>query len=439
MGTELTSSPLHKKIPNQLPRFNTLSEWLAWQQILHFSSIDLGLDRCKHVAHQMNLLSPDFKVITVAGTNGKGSSARMLETILTGAGFHVGCFTSPHLIRYNERIRVDSVEIGDDEICGAFDRIDCAREEVSLTYFEFSALAALDIFKRQGVDLAILEVGLGGRLDAVNMLDADVVLLCSIAMDHEAWLGNDRESIGFEKAGVFRTRKPVVCTDIDLPDSVIEHALTVAAPLFLDGEDFSIEVSNDSWQWHADDLCLKNLPVPDPYNKRQLQNASGVMKVLQLIADEFPVQHKTIVQSLHDFQLQGRCQIISGDIPLVLDVAHNLQSAQNLVHCLQNMSGAVNTHLIIGMLGDKNHRAILEALSKVTDFWYVVGLDDERSATVQKLHEGLRELEIENGVSVCNGVDDALLLAQSHAQVGDRIVITGSFITVATALTLMSV
>jgi len=236
------------------PRFASLEEWLRWQENLHFTAIDLGLDRCREVAGRLQLSPFVPFVISIAGTNGKGSSAHMLESILRAAGYRVGLYTSPHLVRYNERIRVNGREAGDRVICDAFDRVDRARGNISLTYFEFGTLAAIDIFRSGAVDIAVMEVGLGGRLDAVNILDADISMITTIDMDHQQWLGNDRDSIGREKSGIFRSGRPAVCADPDPPASVPESAGMAGADLLLSGLDYCWEIHGDNWSWSARDI-----------------------------------------------------------------------------------------------------------------------------------------------------------------------------------------
>ncbi|MEE9551556.1 MAG: Mur ligase family protein, partial [Gammaproteobacteria bacterium] len=247
-------------------RFQTLAEWLAWQESLHFTAIELGLDRCLSVADTLGLLQPNYTVISVAGTNGKGSSVAMLESILRHAGYKTACYTSPHLVRYNERIQIKGEEVTDKALCKAFDRIDKARGDISLTYFEFGTLAALDIFQRSGIDIAILEVGLGGRLDAVNCLDADIALVTSIDIDHENWLGSDRESIAREKAGIFRTSRPAICSDPNPPDSLLRYADSQDTPLYLQDHDYKYQITKDTWLWQTDSIRYANLPKPDLYN-----------------------------------------------------------------------------------------------------------------------------------------------------------------------------
>ena len=415
-------------------RFPTLQEWLSWQQKLHFTSIDLGLERCTGVARELGLLSPDYRIITIAGTNGKGSCAMMLDMIMRRAGYRSGCYTSPHLHRYNERIRVDGLEVSDDKLCSSFSRIDQARHDVSLTYFEFGTLAALDIFQHSQLDVAILEVGLGGRLDAVNMLDADVALLCTIDIDHVRWLGQDRNAIGHEKAGIFRPRRPAVCADPDPPESVMRHAAAIGTELYVSGRDFFYEINGDSWSWHSRGRSLHDLPRPDPYNDRQVQNAAAVLMVLELLQRDFPMAQEILRGALAAFQAPGRCQVVNDEIPVVFDVAHNPQAVANLKNCLEKMPPVKSTHMVVGFLNDKDYAQMLQLLSGRAEYWYLVSLEDERRLDAKVLMEHLTGPGLTGKVSVFDSVAQAMSSARTRAVRGDRIVVTGSFITVGAAM-----
>ena len=415
-------------------RFNTLHEWLAWQEGLHFTAIELGLDRCMSVADTMGLLQPDYAVISVAGTNGKGSSVNMLRSILTHAGYTTGSYTSPHLIRYNERISVNGIEVTDAALCKAFDRVDRARGDISLTYFEFGTLAALDIFQRAGIDIAILEVGLGGRLDAVNCLDADVALIASIDLDHEHWLGPDRETIAREKAGIMRSQSIAVCSDSAPPRSLIDHANTLGTKLYLLKQDYDYQVCGNSWTWQWDEVTYPGLPHPSIYNSRQIQNAAGVLMALTVLSDRFPVNVHAIRQGLLEFNLNGRFQIVPDKAQLVLDVAHNRQAAELLVQNLRQLPVSGNTHILIGMLSDKNHRAIFNEISALADFWHLVTLDGPRGTKSETLNKVLAAMGITENVSCYDTVADALDNIRAVVKPQDRIVITGSFLTVGAAI-----
>lgn len=414
-------------------RFNSLNEWLAWQERLHFSKIELGLERCRRVASNMGLLKPSYTVVSVAGTNGKGSSVKMLSKILHLAGYRVGCYTSPHLIDYNERISINGSDVTDEKLCESFNRINAAREGISLTYFEFGTLAALDIFNND-VEIAVLEVGLGGRLDAVNILDADVSLITSIDLDHQKWLGYSRESIGNEKAGIFRGNVPAVCSDPNPPYSVIDYAEKIGTPLFVSGRDYFYEHNNKTWSWRYCDKELNYLPRPFKYSDFQLQNAAGVLMVLEKIKEKYFVSAANIKNSLNDFHLDGRMQFIQGDILTILDVAHNRGSVKALVENLENIPSLGKTHLVIGMLEDKEHIDFFRQLIPVVDTWNIVKLSHERASSTEFLVSCLNSIEITDNVRDFASLEDCLEDLEKTSIAGDRIVITGSFITVGTAL-----
>ena len=380
-------------------------------------------------------MQPGVTVINIAGTNGKGSSVAMLEQMLSASGYKVGSYASPHLLHYNERICVDGMPVSDAVLCAAFDRIDRARGDISLTYFEFGTLAALDIFHRTDRELIIMEVGLGGRLDAVNILDADVALVTTIDMDHESWLGYDRDSIGSEKAGIFRPMRPAICSDLHPPESIFASAERTGAHLYLSGRDFSYELEQDSWHWMSGTSRLNALPKPGFNNDRQVQNAAGVLMVLQQLATAFPVAEAIIRRCLCDFRLAGRFQVIPAAIPCILDVAHNPQAATALADNLSRLPLTGRTHLISGMLKDKNHEAVLQALVGVADDWYLASLAGDRGARAGQLAEAVPECSDKAGaVRLYDGVAAAIEAARTAARAGDRIVITGSFITVGEAI-----
>lgn len=415
-------------------RFTRLADWLAWQEELHFTSIELGLERCLTVAGRMGLLQPGYHVISVAGTNGKGSSAHMLRSILSHAGYAVGSYISPHLVRYNERICLNGMEATDEMICAAFDRVDRARGDISLTYFEFGTLAAFDIFQRAGIDVAVLEVGLGGRLDAVNCLDADAALITAIDLDHEKWLGWDRETIGREKAGIMRTGAVAVCSDPEPPRTLLEHAAALGVNLQLAGRDFYSHVTNRCWEWRSGGQTFSNLPRPSLYNVRQLENAAGVLMVLLALAERLPVPDAAIRRGLEEFNLNGRFQIVPDRAQLILDVAHNPQSMQLLASNLKGLPVAGSTHVIIGMLNDKNHPAIFKAIMDQVDCWHLVSLEGPRGTASDTLGEELAALDITGTIASYHSVAEAINHVRTLVGPQDRIVVTGSFLTVGAAL-----
>ena len=424
----ISTQPFHDR------QYFSLDEWLLWQESFHYTAIELGLDRCMTVATNLGLLKPEHHIISIAGTNGKGSSAKMLSSILTHAGYKVGCYTSPHIINYNERIQIDGIEIDDTTLCNSFARIDRARGNISLTYFEFGTLAAMDIFRDSSVDIAILEVGLGGRLDAVNCFDADVALVTSIDLDHQNWLGKDRESIAREKAGILRASAPAICSDFDPPVSLLGYAEKLNTRIYTGGEDFNYKINGDKWFWWSDKNQFDVLPTPSLYNEAQIQNASGVLMVLETLADRFPVGNEAIVRGLAEFKLNGRFQIVPDTAQIILDVAHNCESARNLVTNLQKIPVNGTTYLLIGMLKDKDHYSVFTQLETIADFWHIVPLDAPRGTEANSLGKVLSAMHVEDRTSVHQSIPDALDNIRSIVNPDDRIVITGSFLTVAAAI-----
>ncbi len=415
-------------------RFDNLCDWLGWQEELHFTAIELGLDRCTVVAENMGLLDPDFTVISVAGTNGKGSSVTMMEAILGNSGYKTGCYTSPHLIRYNERIKLDGVEVSDEMLCESFSRIDHARGDISLTYFEFGTLAALDIFHQANVDVALLEVGLGGRLDAVNCLDADVALVTSVDLDHMQWLGPDRETIGREKAGIFRGDKPAICSDPHPPETVLQYAEEIGATLYIPGRDFNYQLSEDNWSWQWGSVIYENLPRPDQYNSCQIQNAAGVLMVLNTLTSKLPIKAGAIEKGLENFSLTGRFQMLTKGTQIILDVAHNNQSAKMLVHNLKQFPNSGKTHIIIGMLKDKDRNSILGELIEIADYWHTVTISNPRGTDSETIKNELLDLGVTVPISESDTVANTFLKLQKETGMHDRIVVTGSFLSVGDAI-----
>jgi dihydrofolate synthase/folylpolyglutamate synthase len=414
-------------------RFPTLQAWLDWQETLHPSAIDLGLERPGKVLRALGLESPQHTVITVAGTNGKGSSVAMLERILLAAGYRVGCYTSPHLLRYNERIRIQGKEVADEALCQSFERIDRVRGETSLTYFEFGTLAAFDLFAQGALDVVVLEVGLGGRLDAVNLLDADVALVTAVDIDHAAWLGNDRERIGREKAGIFRHDRPAVCSDPQPPSSLLACAAELDTRLYRLGSDFHYQDAVDSWTWRCGKQQRHALPHPALRGPFQLQNAAGVLMVLELLSEQLPVSHQHLRQGLLSVALPGRFQVLPGEIPMIVDVAHNPQSAAALAENLRQMPSAGRTRAVVAMLADKDQSGVIRALVDRVDDWYVAGLDVERGGDGRDL-AAIIAAEAATAPACFASVAEACAQARAEAGAGDRIIVFGSFYTVAEVL-----
>ncbi|VAW74968.1 Dihydrofolate synthase @ Folylpolyglutamate synthase [hydrothermal vent metagenome] len=414
-----------------MPRFRTLTDWLNWQETLHPVAIDLGLERVAAVAGKLKCLQLAPVVITVAGTNGKGSTLAILESILRLAGYRVGCYTSPHLFFYNERLRIDEESVADQLWCDAFERIDTLRGETSLTYFEFGTLAALDIMQRDTLDVALLEVGLGGRLDAVNIIDADAAIVTSIGLDHMEWLGDTREAIGFEKAGIFRAGRPAICGDTNPPDSLLEKAADSGAQLQVLGRDFHVRHSGKRWHWQGCSSHYQDLPWPALAGAHQLANAASALAALDSLYNRLPVNETAVSGGLKCVELAGRVQILPGKVEQVLDVSHNAQAALALVDALRHRHLSGTTHAVIGMMRDKDIDAFVKILGGQVDHWYPVGLNCERAFSSDQLATSLRNAEVNRPVQPCQSVVEAQTALHDKVQEGDRVLVCGSFYTVA--------
>jgi dihydrofolate synthase/folylpolyglutamate synthase len=417
-----------------MPRFNSLADWLTWQETLHPSKIDLGLERVARVAGRMRLLAPGHGVITIAGTNGKGSSIAMLEAILLSAGYCTGCYSSPHLLRYNERIRIAGKEVDDATLCAAFDAVDQARGDTSLSYFEFGTLAALFIFSQSSLDIALLEVGMGGRLDAVNILDADTALVTAIDIDHSAWLGEDRNTIGKEKAGIFRADRPAICSDPEPPASVFRQAQTLSARWYGLGSEFDWTSTGRGWSWQTPCKVYADLPAPALHGTHQFNNAAGVLMVLETLAGQFPVSRAAIEQGLATVALPGRFQVLPGTIETILDVAHNPASAAELAQLLGQRRIRGYTRLVLGMQADKDVATFIAMLAPVVDHWYLATLPGERGLSAQDLQQQIGDTGVQKRAQLFPGVETAFVQAHADAEEGDRVVVCGSFVTVAEVL-----
>ncbi len=415
-------------------RFERLTDWLRWQEGLHPRTIDLGLTRIKQVMDRLDLVRPAPLVISVGGTNGKGSCSIMLEAILRAAGQRVGTYLSPHLLRYNERIRIDGVMIDDAALCQAFARIDAARGDISLTYFEFGTLAALLLFAAAGLDVAVLEVGLGGRLDAVNAVDADLALIASIQMDHMEWLGSTLDAIGREKAGIARPGRPVVYASLQPPQGFLQAVAD--SRLYQPGIDYHWrQESASSWQWHDRQREFIDLSLPALPGSFQLANAAAVIQSLVLLQGQggLSITREAINQGLRQTALPGRFQRLGGPIECILDVAHNPAAAQSLLENLAQQP-AGRRYTVLGMLADKDVEAFAAILDAQTDYWLLGGLNGSRGLSGEALARRLSQTVPAAKVGVYATVMDAYRQALSSSVPGDRILVTGSFHTVAEVL-----
>lgn len=453
----------------------SLNDWLSYLETLHHKAIDLGLERAKLVATDLGLLKPAPLVITVGGTNGKGTTCRTLEMILLEAGFRVGVYSSPHLIRYNERVRIQGKELKDHEHSVAFDFIEQGRGENSLTYFEFGTLAALHLFNIHQLDVVILEVGLGGRLDSCNIIDADIAVITSIDIDHIDWLGDNRDDIAREKAGIFRAHKPAIVGETHIPHTLFEVAKEKHTPVFAVGQSWHFTLHKNDWSWFGNDLQLTNLPYP----KIPVQNAATALATLYyagLLApsDSKWIREEQIKKALTKTSLSGRFQVIETQqnsenktVPrVIVDVAHNPHAARYLaqqVHLSKaDLAVDAKIHFVIGMLADKDIKNTLLTLAPLVDAWYFADLDVPRGAKALMLKDALltgmneanNQIEQQGKASdndqahnafsadiksiTCT---DSVITAYQHAKAnsgeGDLIIVCGSFFTVAEILSEM--
>lgn len=414
-------------------RFSNLSEWLSWLENLPPKAINLGLERVKTVLQQAGLTKPAPYVITVAGTNGKGSCVALLEAILLAGGHKVGCYTSPHLLRYNERIKINGQPVSDLTLCEAFASIDAICKDISLTYFEFGTLAAFYLFKQQALDVVVLEVGLGGRLDAVNSIDNDLAMISGVDFDHMNYLGNTREAIGFEKAGIMRHEKPIVYGGIDIPASIIHQAQQVGSPLYFLGRDYYYQVTDASWQWQSSRNCYTHLPLP----QLAVQNVATVLQTHELLPSKFQVNLAMLKLCIAKTQLAGRFQHITlpKQATLILDVAHNPQSCILLAERLRAEPCQGITYGLVAMLKDKDIAGSLQPLLKVIDCWYVAGLTVARGATATLMGGYLNQLGVANYTAQPD-ITDAYQQIITKLKPHDRIIVFGSFYTVGAILAL---
>lgn len=403
---------------------SSLAVWLDYLANIHTSAIDLGLDRVQAVAQKANLTKPAPTVITVAGTNGKGSTCAIMEAILLDAGYRVGVYSSPHLIRYNERVRINGLELSDEKHAQSFSFIEELRGEISLSLFEFGTLAALRLFQTEKVDVVLLEVGLGGRLDATNVVDHDVSVITSLAIDHVDWLGDDINVIGYEKAGIYRSGKPAICGQPKPPATVAAHADDIGAQLHQVGIQFNYElVSDTTWNWRSGRFELTQLPIPS----LPLPNAATALMALGCA--ELDLSDVNIVSGLKNVTLAGRMQKISDAPTIILDVAHNPHSAQYLADQLQQRYAQRTIHMVVGMLHDKDVESTLKQLQPISSAWYPASLSGPRAAKAEELCRHLEQYvgQFTNPVS-------AFEAAMAQAKENDVIVVVGSFHTVGEVL-----
>lgn len=416
----------------------SLQQWLEYQQGTHARPIDLSLERVREVAARLRLLQWQCPIAIVAGTNGKGSTATLLAQLLHTSGRRVGLFTSPHLLRYNERVQIATIAVSDATLVAAFERIEAARGAITLTFFEYGTLAALLAFREAQVEAMVLEVGLGGRLDATNIIDADVAVLCSIGLDHRQWLGDTLDAIGAEKAGIFRPRQAVVLGSAQMPASVWRRLAELECRTLTAERDFSWRIDGagfeaERWDYHSQRCSLSELPAPALRGAIQYRNAASALTARQLLAVPGGCDRERVADALRGVRLPGRFQVVSGEIEWILDVAHNEPAAQVLAQALSARPSRGRTWAVAGLLEDKDAAAIGRALDAHIDRWILSGIGEEpRGLSAEALAARLPALR--GAVEQAPTVSAACERARRQAQPGDRIVVFGSFHVVGPAL-----
>ncbi len=410
-------------------QLSTISEWLDYIGSVHKTDMDLGLDRIRAVANKLNLLPVNCPVIVVGGTNGKGSVVAGLESIYLAAGYRVGSFTSPFLFKHNEEVKVNRQLASDQDFCQAFANIEAARGGVTLTPFEYHTLAALIIFQEARPDVLILEIGLGGRLDAVNIVDADVAVITSIGIDHVEWLGNTRETIAIEKAGIFRQDKPAVCGDQDPPSTLLQAADDKQVQLYQQGRDFSFTENRESWTWQKG----QETPIIFSRNHLLTQNMSTVLMAVDCMQTKLPVDEAAIRRGLHDVQIIGRMQQFEGDVIEIFDVSHNPHAAHELSRRLHERKVTGKTVAVFSMLADKDMTGTLLELRHEIAEWYVGPIINKRGAKPEQIKSAFQKAFIHN-MKMFDSLLVAYQAAKKDVKPGDRIVVFGSFYVVSELL-----
>ncbi len=411
----------------------SLAEWLGYLERVHPQTIAMGLERVLQVKQAL-ALAPVFPLITVGGTNGKGSCCAMLEAVLHQAGYRTGVYTSPHLLRYNERVRIASEDASDDTLCRAFERVEAARGHIALTYFEFGTLAAMLVFAAAGVDAAIIEVGLGGRLDAVNAFDADCALVTSIDIDHVEYLGATREAIGYEKAGIFRSERPAICAEGDPPASLAGHARAIGARLLLIDRDFGYSADQGQWQYWGPGGKRHGLPLPVLRGDYQLSNAAACLTALDQMRDRLPVTAQDIRSGLLRAEIPGRFQVLPGQPVVILDVAHNPHAARALAANLARLPPAGKTIAVFAMFKDKDIAGVVNAMTGRITHWLVATTEGARGATAEQLAREVTRVGAAQSLEVFDDVVSAWSAACKLASGNDKIIVFGSFLTVSAVM-----
>jgi dihydrofolate synthase/folylpolyglutamate synthase len=411
----------------------TLAQWLAYLEQLHPQAIAMDLERVSRVAREL-AIAADFPIITVGGTNGKGSCCAMLEAILLHAGYRVGCYTSPHLLSYNERVRIGGKAVDDEVLCSAFTGIEAVRGDTSLTYFEFGTLAAMQAFATAAVDVAILEVGLGGRLDAVNAFDADCAVVVSVDLDHQDYLGDTRDAIGREKAGIFRAGRPAICADAEPPASLVARAREIGAELSVINRDFGYVAEPHQWRYWGPGGKRYGLPYPALRGVFQLGNAAACLTALDSLRGRLPVTAQDLRSGLLQAEVAGRFQVLPGRPLVILDVAHNPHAARALAANLASMPAGGRTLAVCAMFKDKDIAGVIAAVKAHITQWLVADAESARGASAAQFATELARAGVSAPVEQFSDVAAAWRAACELAAVNDKIIVFGSFLTVAAVM-----
>lgn len=411
-----------KKLNQSHSSEKSLEEWLSYLESIHHTEIDMGLTRIKLVAERLSIDLGQSIVITVAGTNGKGTTCAFLENYLLNIDKSVAVYSSPHIERFNERLRINKVDIDDQPLIDAFEKIELARKDVSLTYYEYTTLAALIVLAKVKPDVIVLEVGLGGRLDATNMIDADIAVLTTVDLDHQAFLGDTRELIGREKAGIFRANRPAVIGDVNPPESVLKYGKDISANLICRNDDFQTATSNGNWHWQSDELNYQDLPQPSiPMDN--VATAISVLSIMPIMLDR-----KIIVETIEQTKVAGRTEMFKEHCDVMLDVGHNPLAARYLANVL-NQRGYQRVIAVVGMLADKDIKSTLKPLYPVIDRWHICDLDVPRGANAETFKNFIENDD--DRMHYFNNVEDGYSMALSEASENDLVLVFGSFFTVA--------
>ena len=420
-------------MPIEPPLSNSLNDWLEYIDLINSKSISLGLDRVKEVKEICNL-NPDFPIIIVAGTNGKGSSCKFLESILYHAGLKVGCYTSPHLFNFNERISINKKLLSDDLIVDSIKSIDSRRNNVLLTYFEITTLSAMDLMIKANVDIAILEVGLGGRHDAVNVFDPEISLITSISLDHQDYLGNTVEEIGYEKAGVFRKNKEAIINFDDPPNSVLGYAKKISANISIIDTNYKINCEHKTFDYIGKEETILDLPYPKIHGLHQLRNITGVLRCIELLRTGLEIKKEAIVDGLLSVKLRGRVEIISQNPFIVVDVAHNPEAALSLYNFILKSRNKGRLHAVFSILEDKSIKDIIKLFVDLVDEWHISKINSTRAMTTIEIMNAIKSHRSDALIYCSDNLHDAYMNAYEKTSLNDNIVVFGSFYTVSECL-----